>query len=104
MIGDSMCVPVTDADEFVFAVRKTRQRSQVTRFVKNRQSIQTNMMTIIMKSIGDKMQLLTAYFGAPAHKEPTDPSITPEELQPSIDFWKNHALILNPEWVSEYII
>lgn len=96
-IGVSRCVPTTQGDEIIFAMRP--KRKGYTRFVKNRQPEPTNKLTIILtkdKQTNDYL-VLTTYIGAKAEPEPWDFRATDKAL----DFWKSHALVYGTEPILE---
>ncbi|KKT30715.1 MAG: hypothetical protein UW41_C0003G0008 [Candidatus Collierbacteria bacterium GW2011_GWC2_44_18] len=92
--GSSICVPITDDDLFVYAIR--RPRTWYTRFVIGREVIRTSIMTVVLKGDNHKFELCTAYWGPRAQREPSDPSLalgTPE-YETSENFWRYRALVL----------
>lgn len=94
-VGFSVCVETDESDEIVYAYRPNR--SGPTRFVMNREPVQTEEVTIILKRTEDigRMVLISAWAGGKAEPEPWDRNAT----EASQDFWKNHALI----WGSESV-
>ena len=104
-IGKTMCVPTTENDEIVYAQRKGRDG--LTRFVKNREAEDTNVVTVILKKIREQIQtegeerevdaylLITAWMGEKAEVEYYDPRAT----EKSLAFWNTHALVYNPEHI-----
>lgn len=101
LIGETVCVGTTDADEIVFAQRP--RRAGLTRFVKNRVAEPCSAVTVILK-MGDRSStyvLITAFLGQLAEKEPWDRSIrTDDEFARAKNFWSAHALV----WGSESIV
>ena len=95
IIGETVCVPTTDADEIVWAQRP--KRFGLTRFVKNRTAEQCSKVVVILKK-GDRGDyvLITAFVGSRPEPEPWDRNATPK----SVEFWSTHALV----WGSEEII
>lgn len=92
-IGVSSVVATRPGDRIVFAKRQGRRGT--SRFVKNRRSESTNVVTIILRQTpsGD-YQVMTAHFGYPAPREPWDESHPPRQ---SVDFWKRHAFVWGVE-------
>ena len=81
-----------------FAVRKNRMKA--SRVVPNAAPADTDLVSIIANPIGKKSyELVTAWFGAMAPKEPWDPDLAddPSAYKESINFWCKHALIHNAE-------
>ena len=59
--------------------------------------IDCNIVTVIAKKIdSNTYELLTAFIGKPALREPWD-ELTPTELEESLKFWSEYALIYDPE-------
>lgn len=95
-IGETVCVPTSDADEIVWAQRPGR--FGLTRFVKNREPEACNAVTVILKrdDVEDSYVLITGFVGHRPEPEPWDWNATPQ----SVAFWSSHALI----WGSEPVI
>lgn len=92
-LGRSDCVATNESDEIVYAQRKGRPI--LSRFVKNRVGGPCSLVTVIMVKKGNVYQLLTAYIGDLAEREPSDSSIrTKSDYEASVAFWKHHALTL----------
>lgn len=100
IVGKSDCVATSDADEIVYAQRYRRRG--LTRFVKNRESVPSSHVTVIMKKIKpDRYVVLTAFVGQLAQREPWDRTIKNSiEQVASLLFWKNHALV----WGSQEVV
>jgi hypothetical protein len=92
-LGYKTCVETNESDEIVYAIREGRRI--LTRFVKNREPILCNKVTIVLKKLDHtRYAVLTAYIGEVAEKEAGDHSIkTEEEYTKCKNFWDNHALI-----------
>ena len=89
-VGETVCVPTTDADKIVWAKRPNRFGH--SRFVKNRQPDPCNAVTIILKQDDQEdglYVLITAFVGSAAPPEPWDRNATAE----SGPFWTSHALV-----------
>lgn len=99
VVGTCACVETTAEDDVVYAVRSQRQ-GRAMRFVRNRNPEMTNRITVVLKSVSGGYQLLTAYYGSPAPREPNDPSLSRSEREEAIQFWNTHALT----WGSQQII
>jgi hypothetical protein len=93
-IGTTDCIPTEPEDEIFYAQR--RGRKTFTRFVKNKQAPECSTLTMVLAQ-GNKpnrINVITAYIGYQAEREPLDNSIkTQEEFARCVEFWKNHALI-----------
>jgi hypothetical protein len=94
-VGVTHCVPITEKDEIVYAIRKGRFGH--TKFVKNREPEPTYSATVILKKVLQHYKILTAYIGTPSELEPKGYRVTPA----SIDFWNKHALVFGSEPVEE---
>lgn len=94
IVGMNGCIETTndDADDILWAKRLNREC--YSRFVRNRTSLPTTLLSITLAKPDDVWLIYTAYFGTPAPKEPTDPRNTQAELAESLAFWTKHALIL----------
>lgn len=95
-IGVTTCVPTTKDDEIVFAQRPGRKG--LTRFVKNRQSIPTSILTVVLQKAdeGDFYILVTVFIGFAIGAEPWD-TFAKEKSKAN---WQTHALL----WGSEEIV
>lgn len=91
VVGLSQGVETSPDDEIIFARRHGRKG--LTRFVLNRKPEPTNQVTVVLKKIGPVYMCMSAWFGGQAEPEPWDRNATEE----SDIFWKNHALIFNPD-------
>lgn len=93
-LGTSDCIETTPEDEIFYAQR--RGRSTFTRFVKNRVAPECSTLTMVLAQ-GNKpnrINVVTAYVGYQAEKEPLDGSIkNRDDFEKSVEFWKTHALI-----------
>ncbi len=81
-----------------FAVRKNRMKA--SRVVPNAAPADTDLVSIVANPIEKKSyELVTAWFGAMAPKEPWDPNLAhdPAAYAESINFWCRYALIHNTE-------
>ncbi len=95
-IGETVCVPTTDADKIVWAQRP--KRYGLTRFVKNRTAEPCGSVVVILKR-DDRPNLfilITAFVGRKPEPEPWDRNATAQ----SVVFWSSCALL----WGSEPII
>ena len=98
-IGASRCVETAADDEIVYAQREGRQG--LTRFVKNKDSSPTSFVTVVAKKIPEGYELVTAFVGPQAEREPWDTNIADEsERARSKTFWESHAMV----WGTEKII
>ena len=77
-----------------FAVRKNRMKAR--RIVPDAGPADTDLVSIIANPVEkDSYELVTAWFGAMAPKEPCDPDLAddPAAYEESINFWCSHALV-----------
>lgn len=95
IVGESVCVQTTGADEIVWAKRPGRLGH--SRFVKNRRAEPCKSIVVILKA-GDYGEyfIVTAFIGHRPEPEPWDRNATAN----SRDFWNSHALV----WGSEEIV
>ncbi len=93
IIGNSICVETTIADDIFYAQRNDRKG--LTRFVRNRNPIPCSTVVVILNRAhhGTKnyyyYKLVTAWIGKKTPAEPWDHKATRE----SLSFWNSHALI-----------
>jgi len=81
-----------------FAVRKNRMKA--SRVVPDAGPADTDLVSIVANPVEKKSyELVTAWFGAMAPKEPWDPDLAddPSAYDESINFWCRHALVYDPE-------
>ena len=77
-----------------FAVRKNRMKA--SRVVPDAGPADTDLVSIVANPVEKKSyELVTAWFGAMAPKEPWDPDLAddPSAYEESINFWCSHALV-----------
>ena len=80
-----------------FAIRKNRIKA--SRVVPDASPVDTDLVSIVANPVEkDSYELVTAWFGAMAPKEPWDPDLTddPSAYEESINFWCSHALVHDP--------
>tara|TARA_B100001964_G_C14029757_1_gene507734 strand:- start:269 stop:820 length:552 start_codon:yes stop_codon:yes gene_type:complete len=85
-----------------FAVRKNRMKA--SRVVPDAGPVDTDLVSIVANPIEKKSyELVTAWFGEFAPKEPWDPDLAddPAAYEESINFWSGHALAYDPEVMDE---
>ena len=85
-----------------FAVRKNRMKA--SRVVPDANPVDTDLVSIIANPVEkNSYELVTAWFGAMAPKEPWDPDLTddPSAYEESINFWCSHALVYDPDVMDE---
>lgn len=89
LVGETVCVPTTDADEIVWVKRP--KRIGHSRFVKNRKPDPCNKVVVILKrdDFEDYYVLITAFIGHRPEPEPWDRNANGNSLA----FWNSHALI-----------
>ena len=81
-----------------FAVRKNRMKA--SRVVPDAGPVHTDLVSIVANPIEkNSYELVTAWFGTMAPKEPWDPDLADvtSAYDESINFWCSHALIYDPE-------
>lgn len=89
-IGRSELVKTTDADS-VFYARQSKTEG-FTRFVKNRQAVPTQYMTIkLVCDADDDYELVSIWIGKDYPKGPDHLEATAD----SADYWANHAVTYN---------
>lgn len=92
IIGKSLCVPTTDADEIVFAKRP--KRAGLMRFVKGREPEPSTVLSVVLvRGVEGILTCMTAYVGLLSPMEPTDYEVGSDEREKSIAFWSTHALV-----------
>ena len=101
-LGLNMCVDVGEDDKIVMVYRKGRLGK--TPMVRGRTPKECNSVIVIAKKKNEMSnsdyQLLTAYVGELAEKEPWDPTIEDEsERKRCEEFWNSHALIYNADLI-----
>ena len=77
-----------------FAIRKNRMKA--SRVVPDASPVDTDMVSIVANPVEkNSYELVTAWFGAMAPKEPWDPDLMddPSAYEESINFWCRHALV-----------
>lgn len=95
VVGMARFVATQPGDEIVYARRYHRRGP--SRFVKYREPLPTNIMTIVLLRKKDApvptYLLITAHTGPKAAYEPWDQHATATDR----DFWRNHALVYSPD-------
>ena len=77
-----------------FAIRKNRMKA--SRVVPDAAPVDTEIVSIVANPVEkNTYELVTAWFGSFAPKEPWDPDLAddPSAYKASINFWCNHALV-----------
>jgi hypothetical protein len=85
-----------------FAVRKNRMKA--SRVVPDASPVDTDLVSIVANPVEkDSYELITAWYGGMAPKEPWDPDHAddPTAYEESINFWCSHALVHDPEVMDE---
>jgi hypothetical protein len=96
VVGYNNRVKTDSRDEIVYAQRVGR--TGLSRFVKNRRPQKTNWVTVVFNCCANGVyEVLTAYLGTAALREPWDPRGNRRE---SIRFWSSEALL----WGSEPVV
>lgn len=93
-IGHSICVPTNEEDLIFYA--KRRRRKGYSRFVLNREPIDTKFITLCLLKVITHYLIISNYFGLAA-REPLDSRAIASDLE----FWRNHALIYGYEEIEE---
>lgn len=98
-VGTTNVVKTDENDIIIWAKRK--DRTKVSRFVKNRKPEQTKSFTFVAKKTAPRLyRLITCYKG----------KLSPPELKPtgnsekSIKFWSNHAFVYGSEEIEGSIL
>ena len=89
VIGQSLCVEVSENDTIVYAIRKGRNKH--TKFVLNRNAENCKSVFAVFKKTELGYLILTIFIGKKAGREPWDNFATLEDKK----FWSNHALIFD---------
>lgn len=87
VIGTTSLVETNENDEIIFA--KRIQRGTYMRFVKCKEAIPTQKVSVILYRIGEKYDLWSAWIGPLV---PTTPG-GDTEMPASREFWNTHALV-----------
>lgn len=87
VVGLSDCVETDESDVIVYAKREGQ--SLYARFVKERQPVPTQFVTVVLQKRGSDYGLRSAWPGRAVPPFPGSPLETPE----SYDFWSRHALV-----------
>lgn len=95
VVGKTSCVETTDSDEIVYARRK--QRDSYTRFVKNRELEDTQLVSAVFFKKDYGYLLWSAWCGALV---PTSPD-SEGRMKTSEGFWRNHALVYDKDLIQE---
>lgn len=95
VVGKTSCVTTTDEDQIVYAKRK--QRDSYSRFVKNRQLEDTNLVSAVFFKKEYGYLLWSAWCGALV---PTSPD-SEGRMKTSEGFWQNHALVYDKDLIQE---
>ncbi len=96
IIGKTTCVETNDDDIILYAIRNDRKGH--SRFVLNREPVDTQSLSIVLKRISKYYLIITSYLGKLAQTEPYDQKAT----QDSIEFWSRHAFIFENEIIIPY--
>ncbi|MFC2123284.1 cold-shock protein [Bacteroidota bacterium] len=91
--GYQYCIETNDNDKIIYA--KRWKKSTYYKFVIDKKPAETNEFTIIFKQIEDYYLVLTAFFGPKAEPFPWDKNAN---IEKSLNFWKNHAIVLAGEF------
>jgi hypothetical protein len=91
IIGKTTCVPTDKNDEIFYAIREDRLGH--SRFVLNRQPLDTNFITVILLRVPTHYLIITSYLGTLSKPEPWDVIAS----QDAFDFWNNHAIVFGEE-------
>ena len=86
-----------------FAIRKYRMKA--SRVVPDAAPVDTEIVSIVADPVEkNTYELVTAWFGSFAPKEPWDPDMAdnPSVYEESINFWCSHALVHDPELMEQH--
>ena len=86
-----------------FAIRKNRMKA--SRVVPDAAQVDTEIVSIVANPVEkNTYELVTAWFGSFAPKEPWDPDLAdnPSAYEESINFWCSHALVHDPELMEQH--
>ena len=94
-VGYCNLIKTTEEDEIIYAKRVGRDN--YSRFIKNSEPEITNKLTLVLKKNHEKSNeyyLITMFAGEKNYKEPGDINIADQkELEESLRFWSEHALV-----------
>ena len=85
-----------------FAVRKNRMKA--SRVIPGESPLDTDIVTIVANPVAEnRYELVTAWFGIFAPKEPWDPGLSgdPSAFEESIRFWCSHGLVYSSDTMFE---
>jgi hypothetical protein len=85
--GFSDLVETDDSDQIVYAKRLNRRN--YTRFVLNREKVETSLVTIVLHKLGEDYSLYSAWVGPLTPPFPGSSHEAPD----SREFWNKHALV-----------
>lgn len=93
IIGNSECLEVKSVkdDELILCQRRIG-RDKWSRAVED-SPVPCDTLTMI---VGKDNNLITAYVGHPAPREPWDKSMNESQRRESVEFWRKNALCLQP--------
>lgn len=98
-VGYADMFETQEKDNVIYAIRKGR--NIYSRFVTDKEPYLINTCAILLnQSYVSKTtySIVTMFPGYVSQKAPQDKNIkTSEELKDSISFWKNHAILFNPD-------
>jgi len=86
-----------------FAIRKNRMKA--SRVVPDAAQVDTEIVSIVANPVEkNTYELVTAWFGSFAPKEPWDPDLADDTsaYEESINFWCSHALVHDPELMEQH--
>jgi hypothetical protein len=92
-MGSQYCIEINEDDKIIYA--KRWKKNTYYKFVIDRKPPETNEFTIIFKQIEDYYLVLTAFYGPKAEPFPWDKNA---DVEKSVKFWKNHAIVLAGEF------
>ena len=93
IIGKSTCVETNSQDTILYAIRNGRVGH--SRFVLNRLPEDTTSVFAAFKRTQIGYMIVTIFRSSKAEREPFDPLASNSSLR----FWRNHALIYNPDLI-----
>lgn len=101
MVGETICIAVSEGDEIVFAQRPGRRG--LTKFVRNRNPEPCRYVTVVLKRIPEGYLLVTGFIGRKAEPEPWDDRHFQQQADPAAAetkaraFWEKRALVMGIE-------
>jgi hypothetical protein len=102
VVGQSSLINTGLSNNTWFAMRKNRIKA--SRVIPGKTPLDTDIVTIVASPVAEnRYELVTAWFGVYAPKEPWDPSLAGDSsaYEESIHFWCRHGLVYSSKTMLE---